>query len=355
MGIDIESYLNEIDADQPCGEDLEYDSDFIALEQAIKGKSEQQIGDTIQEAEPPNWKEVRKSAEQLLTRTHDLRVLISYLRALTALEGVAGLAKGLELIDKLTQSFWQDIYPQLDPDDDNDPTERVNILMSLCDFETFLKPLQRLTLVESRVFGKFCLRDIQIAQGHITVANSEVEPPKLASIEGAFQDCDAEYLKNTAQSLTDSLQFLNDLENFVTEQVGVGAAPSFTELRKLLKEFNTLFSEWIDKRGLNEELENTQDELDTALTAGSGPAPKKADSVGLSAINNNEDVSRALKLICDYYKKNEPSSPIPILLARVMRLVGKDFMEILRDMAPNGVEQVEFLSGSSSESGASSD
>lgn len=353
--MEIEDYLNKIDANHPCGKDLEYDPDFIALEQAVKGKPEQQVGTAIQEAEPPNWKEVRKTAEQLLTRTRDLRVLIFYLQALSALEGFAGLAKGLELIDKLTQSFWQDIYPQLDPDDNNDPTERVNILMSLCDFETSLKPLQRLTLVESHVFGKFCLRDIQVAQGQIPAVNPNVEPPKLASIEGAFQDCEAEYLKDTGRALTDSLQFLNALENFVTGQVGVGAAPSFTELRKLLKEISALVSEWIEKRGLNEEVENVQDEANTAVSGGSAPMVKTAGSVGLAAINNNEDVSRVLKLICDYYKKNEPSSPIPILLARVMRLVGKDFMEILKDMAPKGIEQVEFLSGSSSESTSSSD
>ena len=88
----IGSYLDEIDAEHPCGENLEYDPDFIALEQAIKGKPEQQIGNTIQEAEPPNWKEVRKETEQLLTRSRDLRVLIYYVRALLALEGYSSSA-----------------------------------------------------------------------------------------------------------------------------------------------------------------------------------------------------------------------------------------------------------------------
>jgi type VI secretion system protein ImpA len=350
VSAEIEGYLKEIDAEHPCGEDLEYDPDFIALEQAIKGKSEQQIGDTIQEAEPPNWKEVRKSAEQLLARTRDLRVLICYIRALSALEGFIGLAKGLELTKKLTESFWQDIHPQLDPDDDNDPTERVNILMSLCDFETFLNPLQRVPLIESSVFGKISLRDIHIAEGQISVVDSDTDVPELSSIKGAFQDCSAEQLKNIAQALTDNLHFLDDLENFVTEQVGVGDAPGFTELRKLLKEIDAIFSKWLDKLGMNQNVEIAQAESDTEVTDGTVPAVKRIDLTTPSAINNNEDVVRTLHLICDYYKQHEPSSPIPILLARVIGLVGKDFMEIMKDMAPNGVEQVEFLSGTSSES-----
>ncbi|WP_305907343.1 type VI secretion system protein TssA [Methylomarinum sp. Ch1-1] len=345
MSVEIEDYLNEIDAEQSCGEDLEYDPDFIALEQAIKGKPEQQIGDTIQEAEPPNWKEVRKAAEQLLARTRDFRVLIFYLRALAALEGFAGFAQGLELLKKLTESFWQDIHPQLDPDDDNDPTERINILMSLCDFETLLRPIQHIPLVESRAFGKFTLMDIHVAEGQATA--SEGEAPQSSDIDGAFQDCDGEQLVKTARAIADSQQYLNDLENFVTEQVGVGDAPSFADLRKLLKEIDVILSAWIDRRALqaDDAPEAETASAETAQGETAATPSRAAPQTAVSTINNSEDVRKALNLICDYYKKHEPSSPVPILLHRVLRLVGKDFMEIMKDMAPNGVEQVEFLSG----------
>lgn len=350
MSIEIDSFLKEIDAEKPCGDNLEYDPDFINLEQAIKGKAEQQVGDTIQEAEPPNWKEVLKGAEQLLGRSHDLRVIVFYLRALMALEGCSGLALGLELIQKSTETFWKDIHPQLDPDDDNDPTERVNILMSLCDFETFLKPFQHAPLVQSQAIGKFCLRDIRQAEEQENSNETDEDVPELSSINAAFQDCDAEQLLNTEKFLASSAQSLNDLENFVTEQVGVGSAPSFTELRQLLKESHQIVSEWIENRGLNESEGGETIEGGTEGVEGASASGSKAPAAsGVTAINNNEDVRKVLKLVCDYYKKHEPSSPVPILLHRVIRLVGKDFMEIMKDMAPNGVEQVEFLSGASDE------
>ncbi len=355
MSVETEALLKEIDAENPCGEDLEYDPEFIALEQAIKGKPEQQIGDTIQEAEPPNWKEVRKAVENLLARTRDLRVLIYYFRALSALEGLYGFAQGLDLINKLTAVFWQDIHPQLDPDDDNDPTERVNILMSLCDFETSLKPLQRLAMVESRTFGKFSLRDLRIAEGQETPPKTGDETPDLSSINGAFQDCEGEQLLATAQSLSASLQSLNELENFVTEQVGVGAAPSFAELRKLLKEIDAIVSEWVERRGLNVGETVADTETGTDIGEGGVPQAKTSVSSGIAGINSSEDVRRTLNLICEYYKKHEPSSPVPILLQRVIRLIGKDFMEIMKDMAPNGVEQIEFLRGTSEDSKSASE
>lgn len=349
MSIEIDSYLKVIDAEKPCGDNLEYDPDFINLEQIIKGKPEQQVGDTVQEAEPPNWKDVRKEAEKLLERSHDLRVLVFYLRSLMALEGCGGFSQGLELIQKSTETFWQDIHPQLDPDDDNDPTERVNILMSLCDFETLLKPFQHVPLVESKAIGRFSLRDIRLAEDQESAKETDEDIPELSAINAAFQDCEAEQLKNTEQFLTGSLQSLNDLENFVTDQVGVGAAPNFIELRQLLKECHHVVLEWIEERGLDES------EGDEVIggggegAEGAAPVAKASSSAGAAAVNNNEDVRRVLKLVCDYYKKHEPSSPVPILLQRVIRLVGKDFLEIMKDMAPNGVEQVEFLSGSSEE------
>ena len=53
---------------------------------------------------------------------------------------------------------------------------------------------------------------------------------------------------------------------------------------------------------------------------------------------------QAIKII-EYYKKNEPSSPVPVLLRRAKALVGADFMTIIKDMAPNGVENVEVVGG----------
>jgi type VI secretion system protein ImpA len=53
-----------------------------------------------------------------------------------------------------------------------------------------------------------------------------------------------------------------------------------------------------------------------------------------------------LDKLCDYFDRNEPSSPVPILLRRAKRLINKSFMDIVRDMASNGVSQVELLRGS---------
>ncbi len=52
--IDVESLLSEIAADAPCGEDLEYDSQFVEMEKQSQGTPERQYGDTIIPGEPPD-------------------------------------------------------------------------------------------------------------------------------------------------------------------------------------------------------------------------------------------------------------------------------------------------------------
>ena len=59
---------------------------------------------------------------------------------------------------------------------------------------------------------------------------------------------------------------------------------------------------------------------------------------------------RVLDKACDYFERHEPSSPVPLLLRRAKRLVSKDFMEILRDLAPDGVSQAENIGGTSNDS-----
>jgi len=36
---------------------------------------------------------------------------------------------------------------------------------------------------------------------------------------------------------------------------------------------------------------------------------------------------------------------VPLLLRRAKRLISKDFLEIVRDLAPDGVPQVELIRG----------
>ena len=60
-------------------------------------------------------------------------------------------------------------------------------------------------------------------------------------------------------------------------------------------------------------------------------------------INCRQDVIRLLDQICGYYQRNEPGSPVPMLLKRARQLVEKNFMEIIQDLAPDSAGKIKNL------------
>jgi len=343
--LDVESLLQEVSADLPCGEDLEYDADFGEMERAARGKPEHTIGDNTVPAEDPDWTEVQKRAVQLLSRTKDLRVALYLLRAQLKTEGLIGLSDGLKLLHGVVDQYWEAVHPQLDPDDDNDPTLRMNTIVSLCDSDTVLRILRESPLVTSRAFGSFSYRDVAVANGEIAPTGDSGEAtPDSAAIRGAFMDCDLEQLQATAAAVQESLEHTIAIEKEVTDRVGAAAAPSLAEFANSLKAIGRTLTERLAERGVGEP---------TAMESGEIPAEGQGDAPGAPAvsgqINSREDVQRAIDRICQYYDRHEPSSPVPLLLRRAKRLVTKNFMEILHDMVPDGVSQAEQIGGTGSD------
>jgi type VI secretion system protein ImpA len=62
-------------------------------------------------------------------------------------------------------------------------------------------------------------------------------------------------------------------------------------------------------------------------------------------ITSNHDVLRALDMIINHYEQKEPSSPVPLLIKRAKRLVGRSFVDIIRDLSPDAMSQVQLVSG----------
>lgn len=346
--IEIEALLSDIAADTPCGEDLEYDPLFAEMEKLAQETPERQYGDTIIPAEPPDWRGVKKAALSLLERTRDLRVAVYLARALLQSDGFPGFAEGLALVEGLIERYWDGVYPLLDPDDDNDPTLRINTIVALCDSETTLRDLRETPLVSSRAIGRFSLRDVQVAMGVLTpVVDDDEELPTQSRLDAAFQDADLEVLQATTEAAADARDRVERIEAALTDLVGVTQAPDMSDLTGVLKEIRQVLTEQLQRRGVSSAGE-TEGQGESEDGAASGAAAGQRLVVG--DIASREDVIRMLDKICDYFSRYEPSSPVPFLLKRAKNLVTKDFMEIMLDLAPGGTEQANLIFGLQSES-----
>jgi len=337
--LDLGQFLEEISTKSPCGEDLEYDPEFGEMERAAQGKSEQQIGDTLIPEEDADWLAVKTKAISLFDRTKDLRVAVYLARSLLHTKGLFGLRDGLGLIQGLLENYWESVHPQLDPADNNDPTLRINTLTTLYDPGTVLHDIREATLVNSSALGRFSLRDILIASGKLSLpTGSDEKAVEVSTINAAFMDAPLDDLQNTADAIRQSIECVSAIESQLMDKVGSKQMADFSTLPHLLKEAQHIMTEHLTQRGVGEAEASSE-------VVNEAPGTQASVQSLANAINSQEDVIRVLDMACEYFKRHEPSSPVPLLLQRAKRLVAKDFMEILRDLTPAGVTQAEEISG----------
>ncbi|SFH79608.1 type VI secretion system protein TssA [Albimonas pacifica] len=349
---DLDPLLQSFGDDAPSGENLEYDAAWTELEIASQPVEERVIGDSVLAAEDPDYEEVARQALALLGRSRDLRVAVRLAEAGLRTEGLAAFARTLAYIEGCLEGYWDSVHPQLDAEDDDDPTMRVNAVLGLADRGGVLRALRQAPLTESRNFGRYALRDIELAEGEIAPAEGEIAPDPQA-IHAAFQDTPDERLAATAETADAILGHVKRIAAIFDDRLGA-MGPDLAPLQKLAHDI----ARRIPRRAAAPGAEAP--EAASAPAPGAVPAPAAAPAAVAAparpgAIETPQDVVAALDRICDYYARKEPSSPLPLILKRARRLVSADFLTVIRDLAPLGLENVSLVGGISGEAEAYAD
>jgi type VI secretion system protein ImpA len=333
--IDIEKLLEETAENPPCGPNLEYDPVFLAMEQAAQGKPDQQFGETVIAAEGPDWPKVREHAFELMSRTKDVRVAVQLTRALVCEGGLAGLNHGFKLIQQLLERFWDQVHPQLDADDENDPTMRLNSLAPLADSEGLLRELHKSPFLRSRTVGQILVRDVEVALGKAPPL-ADRAALSLDQIESMLRDVATED-RVQIDVVHEAEQAVKGLYALLVGKVGADRAPDLRPLANLL----TLMAQMCS-RVLGSAIEAAAGDGEGRETQGAG----FGGATGASGeIRGREDALRMLDRVCDYLERNEPTNPAPLLIKRAKRLMTMNFLEILGDMAPDSVGNVQMIAG----------
>ncbi|MDB5949995.1 MAG: Type secretion system protein TssA [Massilia sp.] len=344
--LDVDTLLREIDPAAPCGPNLEYDPLFVELDQEVLGKPEVQYGATVTAAMPPDWKAVRRMATDLFGRSRDLRLAVHLMRANLALFGTDGLADGLHLVERLLEERWDSVHPQLDADDDMDPMLRINSLAILADLGTVLKDLKEATLVVLPGLGPLSLRTLEISSGELPTPVGEVKIVP-ASIEKSLADLDETSLGRSVDILTRALGSVVNIESLLVRRVGSSQALNLDALTRPLKRGRDFLGQQLAARQAGRE--PVADETDTGGAgrpgANTGGQQRGASTGDSGEIANRADVMRMLDKLIKYYQQHEPSSPLPLLLERARRLAPKSFIEVMEDLAPDGLAQLKVIKG----------
>jgi type VI secretion system protein ImpA len=331
--IDVDAFLAPVNDTAPCGDDLEYDPAFLALEEAARGKAEQQFGDTVIAAQEPDWRVMQEQALALFQRTRDLRVAVQLLRANTRLNGFGGFASGIKLVHGLLARHWDHVYPLLDASDHNDPTMRMNALAPLADAAGVLADLRGAAIGSAR--DGMTVRQVELGLGKAEPAANE-SAPNEAGVADALASAGQQF-----PGLLDKIIAAHaDVRAIGTEidtRLGATSGPDLRPLLMLTQHLAQAARVASGEAGMGDEAD-----------AGSAPVSAKK-GVALGAINSRDDAVKALDRVCEWIGRNEPTNPAPLLIRRAQRLMGKSFLEIIRDLAPDGLKDVERIAGVDSE------
>jgi len=338
--VDVDVLLEDLEEAAPCGPNLEYDPAFMELEQSALGKPEVQYGDTIVPAVPPEWKQVKKQALELLGRTRDLRVAMPLVRSLLALHAMPGFADGVRLLERLVEERWDNVHPELDPDDDNDPTLRINSLAQLTDPATILRDLRETAFIMLPGLGPLTLRVLEQANGEAPIPEGQ-SALSAESIQAALGDVSDEALQTATDAVNGALGSVTNLEAAIERHVGSAQALNLGALTGQLRRMADLLA---SRGGAAQEAESDEaPAADAEPGAPAGTAPRAAAITG--DVASRADVIRMIDKILAYYQRYEPSSPVPMLLERAKRLAPMSFMEVMENLAPDSLQQLYVIRG----------
>ena len=334
-GIDWDS---PISADLPAGPDMQYSPEFAELEAATTETPEQQYGSVVIPAKPPEWQHVLELATELSKKTQDLRILLQVGRALTRLHGLPGLKAALDVLNSLLKHRWEYVHPQLVIDGAEDPQVRFGVLSEFANADGLAGDVRQATALNTPL-GDFTVRDLEriAEQGNVDLNGVEISREQLDQMVRDLVESQAAALKLPGQLV----QLLGEIRQGIQAYSGVEFTPDLKLLVRPLERVSGLFQET-----------TVQPESPAATSEPPAPGTDVLSTPG--ALNSRAAVIKAMDAICAYLERNEPTSPVPLLIRRARRLMDMSFLDIVKDMSPDGVNQVMFLVGSETEGNAKS-
>lgn len=329
----IKPLLEPLSDASACGEDLE-DTQLLASFDAYRLFGQP----TPLPADTP-WRDIKDASLAALQQSKDLRLLAHLAAAVLRSDGLPAFYACLNAARHWLDEYWAQVYPLVD----DDAILRKNALNAFADRMAIVDGLRRMPLVAHRQLGAVSLRDLDIATGQQSVAEGDdSDTLNEAQIAAVFAAAGSDELTQMHADVSKALESLHAIEERMREQDGSQSVPTFDALSTPLRRIQTL---------LQDRLGQLQPAADAPPSNESGEASAAANGANApaafvpGAIRTRRDALRCLDLVATFFRENEPSSPIPLLIERSKRLVDKDFLEVLADIAPDALGQARAAGG----------
>ena len=324
--MDVEELLAPVSEEEPVGPDLAYDAERGSIEQAFDTSvSIDTSGEAGGDVEI-DWRPIISLIEQQSTRTKDVWLAVYLTRAGARSGQLALVETGALYLAGLLETYWDKVHPQLE---EYGFQGRKGPCESLTRRGEFLGPLERTPLLEHPRLGRYSGADFErfrtgaeAADGYGMFRAALAETPeealteivaRLEAIAAAIKRADAVLTANadgdTGANFKPTYDLINQMKAAVQSFTSTPAAPA--------------------------------DEGEPATAAGADAGAGGGGPRIAGRVESREDVIKALDAIADYYRRREPSSPVPSALQRVREWVTLDFLALLEDIAPNSLDEAK--------------
>jgi type VI secretion system protein ImpA len=311
----------------PCGESLE-DTPTLAAFDAYR-----LFGQLTAPQSDPDWRELRSASLAALAQSKDFRVLAYFAAAVAHSGQLAEVLQVFPLIQQWLELYWDEVYPRLD----GDAIMRKNAISDFADRIAVLDGLRRLPLIAHPQLGSFSLRDIDIISGAQPNPDKENQPRSQSELDAALKMADVQSLARFASLAAQARASLLATQEIMRTRGGNSSATP--QLEALIAQCARI------QQILGPRLaESAGSEAQTSTTEG-GAASGSSAVIAVGAVKSRQDAVRALESVAEYFRRNEPTSPVALLIERAKRMVSMDFLQVIAELAPDALDQARKAAG----------
>lgn len=354
--MNVDTLLQPISADAPCGEDLSFSAEFDAIAHDRRADDPTlDQGEWKTDIKVADWAKVEASCTALLsTRTKDLRLMGWLAEARTHLHGFGGLADGLSLLAQGCQAFWDSIHPLPEQGDQEQRIGNLTWLLTQVVSLSHVRPL-----VDAGPGRRYVLREIEVARTRHAEAdgdsrNQPVEALTSEALLKAQNDTPADFfIENLAQARR-AQEALAGLQAVVDALLGADG-PGFVAARKALEDVIHAAERLVRDSGADASVmsDRTVDEAAMANAGASSAATPTAEGAGAPGhgvsrhIQNRAQALQQLRLVAEFFRRTEPHSPVAYLADKAVHWGNMPLHVWLRTVLKDGssLAHVEELLG----------
>jgi type VI secretion system protein ImpA len=247
-----DNLLNPIPGENPSGEDLRYAPIYDQIKEARREEEESAQGDWVTEVKKADYRlAIKLATEAIATQSKDLQIAAWLTEAMLRVEGFAGLMQGLQLLQDLTATFWDTVYPQLEDGDAELRATPLQWVGTILGTPLRAVPLNRaghgwVDYTESRKIPTEVQADTdeKAAARTKALAEGKLDPEVF---DKSFDETPKTFYAGAEATLDETTKILEAFDSLCRDKFA-DAAPSFIDLKKALQEVRHSVHQLLQKK-----------------------------------------------------------------------------------------------------------